>query len=210
MLNTVKVSAHLIILHTCLTRVQKFPEQCTFSACMLCTDHHFWSEYFTPSRLTNNWIFILLQWSHPSTQAPRYTVCDISDTIEEPKNWLITKFINIKNATRLDIEVTYNLLNCPLANVGPFCRTNLLLVFLSYWLQVLSRPNTTKFPQRNFYNSQNSTCTWEAHQRNILWVNIDKSKGNLFSITRPRSLLDNKKVCCEISFLLWNGRFQNG
>ena len=127
MLNTVKVSAHLIILHTCLTRVQKFPEQCTFSACMLCTDHHFWSKYFTPSRLTNNWIFILLQWNHPSTQSPVYLVCDIDNMIEEPKNWLISKFINIKNATRLDIEVTYTFRNCPLGDVGPFCRTNFSL-----------------------------------------------------------------------------------
>ena len=147
MLNTVKVSAHQIILHTCLTRVQKFPEQCTFSACMLCTDHHFWSEYFTPSRLTNSWIFILLQWSHTSTQSrPVYVVCDIGDTIEEPKNWLITKFINIKNATRLDIEVTYAFRNCPLAHVGPFCRTNFSLY--SYHADYKFYPNPT---QLNFH-----------------------------------------------------------
>ena len=94
---------------------------------MLCTDHHFWSKYFTPSRLTNNWIFILLQWNRPSTQSPVYVVCDIGDTIEEPKNWLISKFINIKNARRLDIEVTYTFRNCPLGDVGPFCRTNFSL-----------------------------------------------------------------------------------
>ena len=39
----------------------------------------------------------------------------------------MTEFINIKNATRLDIEVTYYLRNCPIANVGPFCRTNFSL-----------------------------------------------------------------------------------
>ena len=127
MLNTVKISAHLIMLHTCLTHVQKFPVQCTFSICMLCTDHHFRSEYFTPSRLINNWIFILLQWDRPTRVSSYFSVCDIANTIEEPKNWLITKFINIKNAARLDVEVTYILLNCSLADVGPFCRTNFSL-----------------------------------------------------------------------------------
>ena len=71
--------------------------------------------------------FLFLQWNHPSTLTPLYTVCDILNTIVEPKNWLITEFINIKNATRLDIEVTYYLRNCPIANVGPFCRTNFSL-----------------------------------------------------------------------------------
>ena len=127
MLNTVKISAHLIMLHTCLTHVQKFPVQCTFSICMLCTDHHFRSECFTPSRLINNWIFILLQWDRPKRVSSYFSVCDVAYTIEEPKNWLITKFINIKNAARLDVEVTYILLNCSLTDVGPFCRTNFSL-----------------------------------------------------------------------------------
>ena len=127
MLNTVKISAHLIMLHTCLTHVQKFQVQCTFSICMLCTDHHFRSEYFTPSRLINNWIFILLQWDRPTRVSSYFSVCDIANTIEERKNWLITKFINIKNAARLDAEVTYILLNCSLADVGPFCRRNFSL-----------------------------------------------------------------------------------
>ena len=39
----------------------------------------------------------------------------------------MTEFINIKYAARLDIEVTYSLLNCLLADVGPFCRTNFSL-----------------------------------------------------------------------------------
>ncbi|CAH3158993.1 unnamed protein product, partial [Pocillopora meandrina] len=59
--------------------------------------------------------------------SPYYSVCDASNKYEIPENWLITDFINIKDATRLDIEVTYTLLNCPLADVGPFCRTNFSL-----------------------------------------------------------------------------------
>ena len=55
------------------------------------------------------------------------TQSDASNKYEVPENWLITDFINIKDATRLDIEVTYTLLNCPLADVGPFCRTNFSL-----------------------------------------------------------------------------------
>ena len=77
--------------------------------------------------MTNNWIFILLQWSHPSIQSRSYAICDIANKKEEPKSWLITEFINIKYATRIDIEVTYILRNCPLAHVGPFCRTNFSL-----------------------------------------------------------------------------------
>ncbi|XP_022808089.1 ephrin type-B receptor 2-like, partial [Stylophora pistillata] len=66
-------------------------------------------------------------WKHPSTQSPVYSVCDISVKNEEPKNWLRTEYINIKDATRLDIEVTYAFLNCPTANVAPFCRTDFIL-----------------------------------------------------------------------------------
>ena len=94
---------------------------------MFCTDQHFWSEYFSPSRLISNWIFILLQWNHPSTEMPYYSVCDFSNRNEEPKNWLISEFINNTNVARLDIEVTYSLLYYPSANVGPFCRANFSL-----------------------------------------------------------------------------------
>ena len=71
--------------------------------------------------------FILLQWTHPSNVSPYYSVCDASNKYEVPENWLITDFINITDATRLDIEVTYTLLNCPPADVGPFCGTNFSL-----------------------------------------------------------------------------------
>ena len=70
---------------------------------------------------------LLLQWSHPSTQSAAYTVCDIINKNEEPKNWLLTEFIDVKNAKRLDIEIRYALRNCPSANAGPFCRTNFSL-----------------------------------------------------------------------------------
>ena len=77
--------------------------------------------------MTNNWIFILLQWGHPSIHSQSYRVCDIANKNEEPENWLMTEFINIKDAARLDVEVTYILRDCPIANVGPFCRTNFSL-----------------------------------------------------------------------------------
>ena len=86
--------------------------------------------------------FILLQWTHPSNVSPYYSVCDASNKYEVPENWLITDFINIKNATRLDIEVTYTLLTCPLANVGPFCRTNFSLY--SYHIDFKYNPDPKK------------------------------------------------------------------
>ena len=70
--------------------------------------------------------FLLLQWSHPSTATPIYSVCDIGNKLEAPKNWLLTEFINIRNAKRVEVEVTYTLRNCP-SDVGPFCRTNFSL-----------------------------------------------------------------------------------
>ena len=58
---------------------------------------------------------------------PRYKVCDISDVItREPRNWLRTDFINVRNASRLDIEIHYSLLNCP-NGTSRFCKTYLTL-----------------------------------------------------------------------------------
>lgn len=66
-------------------------------------------------------------WNHPSPQSLTYTVCDISNRNNEPKNWLVTDYLNIKNATRLDIVVFYSLRDCPSADDVPFCRTNFTL-----------------------------------------------------------------------------------
>ena len=57
----------------------------------------------------------------------KYKVCDISDGItRKPNNWLQTDFINVKNAKRLDIEVSYSLLICP-KDSSRFCKTYLTL-----------------------------------------------------------------------------------
>ena len=116
--------------------------------------------------------FLLLQWNHPSTASPFYTVCDIGGNIEEPKSWLLTELINIKNAKRLEIEVTYTLRNCPL-NVGPFCRTNFSLysyhtdnklvtpltssIFLKFEKESVITPKTLPAPDKRttqtFYGS---------------------------------------------------------
>ena len=45
----------------------------------------------------------------------------------EPRNWLRTDFINVKNANRLDIEIHYSLLNCPKDDTSQFCKTYLTL-----------------------------------------------------------------------------------
>ena len=56
-----------------------------------------------------------------------YKVCDISaDIKKEPNNWLQTDFIDVKNATRLDIEVSYRLLICP-KDTSRYCKTYLTL-----------------------------------------------------------------------------------
>ena len=201
MLNTVKVSAHQIILHTCLTRVQKFPEQCTFSACMLCTDHHFWSEYFTPSRLTNSWIFILLQWSHTSTQSrPVYVVCDIGDTIEEPKNWLITKFINIKNAARLDVEVTYILFNCSLADVGPFCRTNFSLYSYHTDYKLNPDPKPLNFHKETVITPKTLSALRERATNIFYGSVLTKAKGIYLALLDQGACLTIRKFVVRYRF----------
>ncbi|PFX29174.1 Ephrin type-A receptor 4 [Stylophora pistillata] len=84
-------------------------------------------------------------WSHPSTASPTYKVCDIAkDITKEPKNWLLTDFIDIKNAKRLDIEVTFSLRNCPLAEVGPFCRTSFSLYSYHTDVKPVAGPDPTK------------------------------------------------------------------
>ena len=45
----------------------------------------------------------------------------------EPVNWLRTDFINVRDANRLDIEIHYNILNCPKEATNKFCKTNLTL-----------------------------------------------------------------------------------
>ena len=41
----------------------------------------------------------------------------------EPRNWLRTGFINVRNASRLDIEIHYSLLNCLKDANSKFCKT---------------------------------------------------------------------------------------
>ena len=200
MLNTVKISAHLIMLHTCLTHVQKFPVQCTFSICMLCTDHHFRSEYFTPSRLINNWIFILLQWDRPTRVSSYFSVCDIANTIEEPKNWLITKFINIKNAVRLDVEVTYILFNYSLTDVGPFCRTNFSLYSYHTDYKLNPDPKPLNFHKETVITPK-TLSTLRERATNIFYGSVlTKAKGIYLALLDQGACLAIRKFVVRYRF----------
>ena len=57
----------------------------------------------------------------------------------------MTEFINIKYAARLDVEVIYSLLNCLLADVGPFCRTNFSLYSYHTDYKLNPDPNPQNF-----------------------------------------------------------------
>ena len=194
MLNTVKISAHLIMLHTCLTHVQKFPVQCTFSICMLCTDHHF------PSRLINNWIFILLQWDRPMRVSSYFSVCDIANTIEEPKNWLITKFINIKNAARLDVEVTYILLNCSLADVGPFCRTNFSLYSYHTDYKLNPDPKLLNFHKETVITLKTLSALRERAKKIFYGSVLTKGKGIYLALLDQGACLAIRKFVVRYRF----------
>ena len=164
------------------------------------TDRHFWSEYFTLSRLTNNWIFILLQWSHPSTQAPFYTVCDISGTIEEPKNWLMTEFINIKNATRLDIEVTYILYNCSIANVGPFCRTNFSLYSYHTDYEFHSDPRPLHFHKETVITPKTLPAPGELTTETFYGSIMTKAKGIYLALLDQGACLEIRRFVVRYHF----------
>ncbi|PFX12404.1 Proto-oncogene tyrosine-protein kinase receptor Ret [Stylophora pistillata] len=141
-------------------------------------------------------------WSHPSSQSTVYAVCDIASKNEEPKNWLLTEYIYIKGATRLNIEVTYSLLNCPLASVGPFCRTNFTLYsyHTDYKLDYVPDPTNLKFQKETVI----APDTLPAPDRRT----IDTFRGSI--VTKAKiiylALLD-QGACLTISKFVVRYRF---
>ena len=167
---------------------------------MFFTDHHFWSEYFTPSRLIDNWIFILLQWCHPSTGSLVYRVCDFSNENEEPKNWLITEFINIKDATRLDIEVTYYLFNCHLANVESFCRTNFSLYSYHTGYKFYSNPQVLNFHKEIVITPKTLPVPGKSVTDTFHGSIVTKAKGIYLALLDQGACLTIKKFVVRYRF----------
>ena len=150
--------------------------------------------------MTNNWIFILLQWSHPSLQSQSYTVCDIANKKEEPKSWLITEFINIKDATRLDVEVTYIFRNCPLANVGPFCRTNFSLYSYHTDYKLNPDPKPLNFHKETVITPKILPAPGE-HATNIFYGSVlIKAKGIYLALLDQGSCLRITKFVVRYRF----------
>ena len=58
------------------------------------------------------------QWNFAPNQG--YAVCDIT-IATEPKNWLRTDFIDVKDAKILNVKLKYNLMSCP-PIASSFCK----------------------------------------------------------------------------------------
>ena len=85
-----------------------------------------------------------VKWIPPSPSKQRYAVCDVSAT-HEPTNWLRSDFIDVKDAKLLNIELRYNLRNCPTkeAGAGPYCKT----YFTLYVLHVDDKVSSAHVPE---------------------------------------------------------------
>ena len=150
--------------------------------------------------MTNNWIFILLQWSHPSIRWQSYTVCDIANKKEEPKNWLITEFINIKDATRLDVEVTYIFRNCPLADVGPFCRSNFSLYSYHTDYRLNPDPKPLNFHKETVITPKTLLAPGEQATNIFYGSVLTKAKGIYLALLDQGACLTIRKFVVRYRF----------
>ncbi|KAJ7331706.1 hypothetical protein OS493_019300 [Desmophyllum pertusum] len=109
-------------------------------------------------------------WSHPSTASPVYSTCDIGELItKEPINWLQTDFINVKHAKRVDIEVSYSLLNCSTeAPTSKFCKT----FFTLYAYHTDKKEPLPPDPTKGMFQKEAViTCKrWSKFQVHISWL----------------------------------------
>ena len=150
--------------------------------------------------MTNNWIFILLQWNHPSLQGQIYAVCDVVNKKEEPKNWLITEFINIKYATRLDVEVTYTLFDCYLAHVGPFCRTNFSLYSCHTDYRFHPELTSLNFHKETVITPKTLSAHWEGATNIFYGSVLTKAKGIYLALLDQGACLTIRKFAVRYRF----------
>ena len=149
----------------------------------------------------------LLQWNHPSTQTTVYTVCDISDTKERPKNWLLTEFTDVKNAKRLDIEITYTLRNCPLANVGPFCRTNFSLYshHINTKLDVSPDPSQVKFNKETVITPKTLPVPGKSTTETFYGSVVTKKRGIYLALLDQGACLTIRKFVVRYRYCSESG-----
>ena len=141
-----------------------------------------------------------MQWNHPSTGSLTYTVCDISNNKEEPENWLMTEFINIKYAARLDVEVTYSLLNCLLADVGPFCRTNFSLYSYHTDYKLNPDPKPLNFHKETVITPK-TLSTPRERATNIFYGSVlTKAKGIYLALLDQGACLAIRKFVVRYRF----------
>ena len=146
--------------------------------------------------------FILLQWSHPSTASLTYKVCDINNQDQEPKNWLITDYINIKDATRLDIVVIYSLRNCPTADVGPFCRTNFTLYsyHMDHILDSVPDPVRVKYHKETVINPETLHASGQFTTDTFYGSIVTKAKGIYLALLDQGACLTISKFVVRYRF----------
>ena len=140
-----------------------------------------------------------MQWN--STSSLTYTVCDIADKNEEPENWLMTEFINVKNVKRLDIEVTYTLRNCPLAKVKlPFCRTNFSLYSYHADYKFHHVPTPLNFHKETVITPKTLPVPGELATNIFHWSVLTKSKGIYLALLDQGACLIIRKFVVRYRF----------
>ncbi|PFX33275.1 Proto-oncogene tyrosine-protein kinase receptor Ret [Stylophora pistillata] len=141
-------------------------------------------------------------WNRPSTRSPVYTVCDFSNKNEEPKNWLRSDYINIKDATRIDLEVAYTLRNYPSANACPFYRTNFSIhsYHSSYKLDPNPDPTKVKFQKETVITPKTLPASNELTTDTFYGSIVRKAKGIYLAILDQGACLTIRKFVVRYRF----------
>ena len=118
----------------------------------------------------------------------------------EPKNWLVTEFINIKNAARLDIEVTYYLRTCSIANVGPFCRTNFSLYSYHTDYEFHSDPRPLHFHKETVITPKTLPAPGELTTETFYGSIMTKAKGIYLALLDQGACLEIRRFVVRYHF----------
>ncbi|XP_022781130.1 ephrin type-B receptor 3-like [Stylophora pistillata] len=140
-------------------------------------------------------------WDH-WTQSPTYRICDTTNRKQKPKNWLLTDFLNTKDATRLDIVVTYTLRNCPSANVWPFCRKDFTLYsyHTDHILDSSPDPTRLNFHKETVITPKTLPAPLESTTDTFYGSIVTKAKGIYLALLDQGACLTISKFVVRYNF----------
>ena len=112
----------------------------------------------------------------------------------------MTEFINIKYAARLDVEVTYILRNCPLAHVGPFCRTNFSLYSYNTDYKLNPDPKPLNFQKETVITPKTLPAPGEQATDIFYRSVLTKAKGIYLALLDQGACLRIRKFAVRYRF----------